>query len=398
MPKRVLPLTDVQVRNAKPQDKPQRLYDGGGLYLQISVSGGKLWRLKYCFGGTEKLLSFGAYPHISLSDARGRRDDAKKLIANGIDPGEEKKAQKAAQTELETTFEMVAREWYGKQLEVWSKGHADTVISRLEHDVFPFVGNKPISKIKTSEMLAVLKRVEGRGAVDTALRIKIICGQVFRYAVLSDKVEADIMASIKPREIFQKKEKKHHAAITDPKLLPPLLRAIDEYHGSFVIKSALQLAPLLFVRPGELQNAVWTEIDFEECLWNIPAERMKMKKPHLVPLCDQAISVLKELHRLTGHSKYVFPGRTYSRPMSNNTINAALRYMGFDKDTMTGHGFRATARTILDEVLQVRPDFVEHQLAHAVKDPNGRAYNRTAHLVERRKMMQLWADYLDGLK
>lgn len=391
-------LKALEVEKAKPGATDKRLYDGKGLFLIVTPKGGKWWRFKYAFGGKSKTISFGTYPEISLSEARDKRHEARNKLANGIDPGEVRKAVKAAQAESDATFEVIAREWFAKQLDIWSKGHADTVISRLERDVFPFVGKRPISEIKTSEMLAVIKRVDSRGAVDTALRIKIICGQVFRYAVLSERAEFDVMTSIKTKEVLQKREKKHHAALTEPKQLPPLLRAIDEYQGSFIVKSALRLAPLVFVRPGELQKAEWAEFDLDNAVWNIPATRMKTKKPHLVPLSSQAVEILKALHLLTGSGMYVFPGRTSSRPMSNNSINAALRYMGFDKETMTGHGFRAMARTILDEVLQVRPDFIEHQLAHAVKDPNGRAYNRTAHLAERKKMMQLWSDYLDGLK
>lgn len=398
MPKRILPLTDVQVHKAKPQTKDVKLFDGGGLFLLVTPSGGKLWCFKYRFDGKEKKLSLGAYPEISLADARQRRLDARKLLANSIDPAAAKKEQAAERARLETTFETVAREWFGKQLAAWSKGHADTVISRLERDVFPVIGTVAISKIKTGEVLAILRKVEARGALDTALRIKIIFGQVFRYAVVTGLIDSDVSAPIRPRDCLEKRQVKHHAAITDPKKLAPLLRAIDEYQGTFTVKCALRLAPLLFVRPGELQKAAWSEFDLDESQWNIPAERMKMKEPHLVPLSRQAVEILKSLQALTGAGKYLFPGRTSARPMSDNTINAALRYMGFDKETMTGHGFRAMARTILDEVLQVRPDFIEHQLAHAVRDPNGRAYNRTAHLVERKKMMQLWADYLDDLK
>jgi integrase len=398
MPKRILPLTDVQVHKAKPQTKDVKFFDGGGLFLLVTPTGGKLWRFKYRYDGKEKTLYLGAYPEISLADARQRRLDARKQLANSIDPAAAKKEQAEERARLETTFETVAREWYGKQLAAWSKGHADTVISRLERDVFPVIGTVAISKIKTGEVLAILRKVEARGALDTALRIKIIFGQVFRYAVVTGLIDTDVSAPIRPRDCLEKRQVKHHAAITDPKKLPPLLRAIDDYQGSFTVKCALRLAPLVFVRPGELQKAEWSEFDLDEAQWNIPGDRMKMKEPHLVPLSCQAVEVLKALQPLTGAGKFLFPGRTSSRPMSDNTINAALRYMGFDKETMTGHGFRAMARTILDEVLHFRPDFIEHQLAHAVRDPNGRAYNRTAHLIERKKMMQTWADYLDGLK
>jgi integrase len=267
----------------------------------------------------------------------------------------------------------------------------------MERDLFPWIGKRPISEIKAPELLGTLRRVESRGALESARRVKIIASQVFRYAVATGRAERDPSGDL--RGALATPTEKHHAAIIDPKEVAPLLRAIEGYRGSFVVKCALRLAPLLFVRPGELRHAEWTEIDLDESVWNIPAHKMKMKEPHLVPLSNQAVSILTELKKLTGASRYVFPsGRSFVRPMSENAILAALRRMGYDKDTMSGHGFRAMARTILDEVLQVRTDFIEHQLAHAVRDPNGRAYNRTAHLIERRKMMQTWADYLDGLK
>ena len=326
-----------------------------------------------------------------------RRDEARKQLAHGIDPGAVRKAQKQAKTEETETFEVVAREWHVKFTPTWTPGHAITIMSRLERDLFPWIGKRPVAEIKAPELLAALRRVESRGALESAHRIRTIAGQVFRYAVATGRAERDPSGDLKGA-LPQPKEK-HHAAITDPKEVGPLLRAIDGYQGHFVVKCALRLAPMLFVRPGELRTAEWAEIDLDEAVWNIPASKMKMKEPHIVPLATQAMEILTELKQLTGTSKYVFPsGRSFARPMSNNAILAALRRMGFSKDEMSGHGFRAMARTILDEVLQVRPDFIEHQLAHAVRDPNGRAYNRTAHLAERRKMMQTWADYLDGLK
>jgi len=269
--------------------------------------------------------------------------------------------------------------------------------SVITTNLFPWIGNRPIAEIKAPELLAVLRRVESRGALESAHRIRTIAGQVFRYAVATGRAERDPSADLKGA--LPQPGEKHHAAITDPKEVAPLLRAVDGYQGHYVVKCALRLAPMFFVRPGELRQAEWAEIDLDEAVWNIPAHKMKMKQAHIVPLSSQAIDILTELKQLTGASRYVFPsGRSFARPMSNNAILAALRRMGYNKDTMSGHGFRAMARTILDEVLQVRPDFIEHQLAHAVRDPNGRAYNRTAHLAERRKMMQLWSDYLDGLK
>lgn len=395
-------LTDVKVRNAKPTEKQFKLFDGDGLFLLVmppgkkTPNGSKCWRFKYRFAGKEKLLALGTYPEVSLSDARDKRTEARRQIAAGIDPGEARKARKVANAEkAANTFEVVAREWYGKNEPVWSPTHAVMVISRLEKDVFPAIGNRPVSEIKAPDVLKMLQNIEARGVIETAYRIKIVCGQVFRYATATGRAEGDPTAALKGA--LSKRRVKHHASITDPKEAAVLLRAIDGYQGGFVVRQALRLAPLVFVRPGELRKAEWAEIDLGNAEWNIPAEKMKMKQPHLVPLSKQAVEILRELQPVTGSGKYLFPGRA-SKPMSENGINAALRYLGYDKDTMTGHGFRAMARTILDEVLQVRIDFIEHQLAHAVKDPNGRAYNRTSHLAERRKMMQTWADYLDELK
>lgn len=397
MPKRIIPLTDMKVRKAKSEEKQITLFDGGGLFLLVTPSGGKLWRFKYRFDGKERLLSFGAYPEISLLDARQRRDEARRQIAHGINPGAVRKAQKQAETQETETFEVIAREWHMKFSPSWTLGHAATILSRLERDLFPWIGKRPIAEIKAHELLSVLRRVESRGALETAHRIKTIAGQVFRYAVATGRAERDPSGDL--RGALPQPGEKHLAAITDPKEVAPLLRSIDGYHGHLVVRCALRLAPLFFVRPGELRHAEWAEFDLDEAVWNIPAHKMKMKQTHIVPLCRQAMEILKELQALTGASRYVFPsGRSFSRPMSENAIIAALRSLGYEKGTMTGHGFRAMARTILDEVLQIRTEYIEHQLAHAVRDPNGRAYNRTAHLAERRKMMQTWADYLDGLK
>jgi len=390
-------LTATEVKVSKQKEKPYKLTDGQGLYLQVTPSGGKLWRFKYRFDNKEKLLSFGSYPEISLADAREKRNLARKQVASGIDPGEVRKAEKVAKTQALESFELVAREWHEKFKPRWTPVHADTTIKRLERDAFPWIGAQPIAELKAPEMLTVLRRVESRGALETAHRVKSICGQVFRYAVATGRAERDPVADLKGA--LPPVTKSHLAALTDPKDVAPLLRAIDGYQGSFVVKCALQLAAMFFVRPGELRHAEWSEFDLDAGIWSIPAEKMKMKQPHIVPLSCQAMEVLRSLQPLTGRSRYVFPSnRSSQRPLSNNAILAALRRMGYDKDEMTGHGFRAMARTILDEVLQVRPDFIEHQLAHAVRDPNGRAYNRTAHLDERKKMMQLWSDYLDGLK
>jgi len=398
MPKRIAPLSEMQVRTAKPQTKQTTLFDGGGLYLLITPTGGKLWRLKYSFFGKEKLLALGSYPDTSLADARQRRDEARKQVSNGLDPGEVKKAIKASFEQSDAnSFEVIAREWHSKFLLNKSNSYRDKMMSLFERDVFPWLGQADVNNLKAPELLAVLRRVEGRGAFETAHRTRSACSQVLRYAIATGRAErdcaSDLIGALPPYK------KGHRAAITDPKDVAPLLRAIDGYQGTFPVKCALQLAPMLFVRPGELRKAEWSEIDFEAAEWRIPAEKMKMKNSHIVPLATQAIKILKELFPLTGHSKFLFPSpRSPLYTMSDNAILSALRRMGFEKDEMSGHGFRAMARTILDEVLHVRTDFIEHQLAHAVKDPNGRAYNRTAHLVERRKMMQQWADYLDELK
>jgi integrase len=398
MPKRVQPLTDMQVKKAKPNEKNYKLADGNGLYLLVTNTGGKLWRFDYRFGGKRKTLAIGSYPEFTLAEAREKREAARRQVKADVDPGEIKKARRSALVGTEDeSFEVVAREWHKKFSGVWSQSHAKTTLRRMVLDVFPIIGKRPIGEVKAPELLTMLRRIEARGALETAHRIRTICGQVFRYAVATGRAERDSAADLKGA--LPPYKKGHHAAITDPKKVKELLKAIDGYEGSFTVKCALQLAPLVFVRPGELRQAEWSEFDFDAAQWNIPSERMKTNEAHLVPLCEQALGILEGLQALTGRSNYVFPSaRSNARPMSNNAVNAALRRMGFEKDEMTGHGFRAMARTILDEVLQVRADYIEHQLAHAVRDPNGRAYNRTAHLAERRKMMQTWADYLDGLK
>ncbi len=398
MPKRIIPLSDLKVAKSKPQaSKTVYLFDGGGLFLAVTPSGGKLWRMKYRFEGKSKMLSLGSFPVISLSDARAKRLEAQRQIEKGIDPGEVRKAQKTAQAPSTDTFEVIAREWHERFKPTWTPGHAETTITRLERDAFPWIGTRPIAEIKAPELLSVLRRVESRGALETAHRVKSIAGQVFRYAVATGRAERDPVGDLKGA--LPPATTVHRAALTEPKEVAGLLRSIDGYEGSFIVKCALQLQALFFVRPGELRHAEWSEFDFESAIWSIPAGKMKMKQDHIVPLSWQAIDILKALQPLTGQGRYVFPShRSSQRPMSNNAVLSALRRSGYEKDQMSGHGFRALARTILDEVLQVRPEFIEHQLAHAVKDPLGRAYNRTAHLEERKKMMQQWGDYLDGLK
>ncbi len=405
-----MPLTNATIRSAKPGAKPIRLFDSGGLYLEVAPSGGKWWRLKYRFDGREKRLSLGVYPDVPLAGrkdkdsgawidgARDRRDKARQLLADGVDPSEHRKVVKSARADrAANSFEVVAREWLRKFAPQWAESHGEKNMRRLERDVFPWLGSRPVADLTAPDLLKVLRRVEGRGAGETAHRVRQICGQVFRYAIATGRAERDI--SIDLRGALAPVRPVHLAAMTDPVAIGDLLRAIEGYQGQLVTKSALRLAPLVFVRPGELRTAEWPEVDLDGAEWTIPAGRMKMRQAHLVPLSTQAVAILRELQPLTGHGRYVFPSaRSTSRPMSNNAILAALRRMGVAKDEMSGHGFRAMARTVLDEVLHVRPDYIEHQLAHAVRDPLGRAYNRTAHLAERRKMMQLWADYLERLR
>jgi integrase len=393
-----MPLTDTTVRNAKPRSKPFKLADGKGLFLQVTPSGGKWWRIKYRFDGKEKLLSCGVYPDTSLAKAREKCDAARKLLADGIDPGQHRKATKASRiTQNANSFEAVAREWHSKYSPTWAPSHSNKIIRRLERDFFPWLGDKPINSITPPDLLKALRRIEERGAIETAHRAQQNCSQIFRYAIATGRAERDPAPDL--RGALPATKATHLAALTQPEAIGALLRAIDDYQGTFTTKCALKLAPLVFVRPGELRAAEWREINLEKTEWNIPAERMKMRQPLLVPLSTQAVAILQDIYALTGSGRYVFPSaRTSLRPMSDNAILAALRRMGFSKEEMTGHGFRAMARTVLDEVLGVRPDFIEHQLGHAVRDPNGRAYNRTAHLAERRKMMQQWADYLEKLK
>lgn len=391
-------LNDLIVKNKKPTDKPYKVTDDRGLFLLVHPNGSKYWRFKYRFANREKLLSFGVYPEVSLAEARARRDEARKLIMQGTDPSIAKQETKKAEEEvLYNNFESVAREWHQKYSLRWVPSHSQRIIRRLECDIFPWIGSLPIATIKAPTLLTLLRRIEERGALETAHRALQNCGQIFRYAIATGRAERDPTGDL--RGALPPPKVNSFAAILDPKKLGQLLRAIEIYQGSFITKCALRLAPLVFVRPVELRKAEWTEIDLELGEWNIPAEKMKMRQPHLVPLSRQAIAILRELHPLTGNGKYIFPCvRTPSRPMSDNTINSALKRLGYDSTEMTTHGFRATARTILDETLGFRPDIIEHQLAHTVKDPNGRAYNRTSHLPARREMMQKWADYLDELK
>ncbi|MCK4125281.1 integrase arm-type DNA-binding domain-containing protein [Ralstonia pseudosolanacearum] len=398
-------LTDIQIRAATPKEKQYRLADSGGMYLEIRPNGGRYWRLKYRFGGKEKALTIGVYPDVSLKEARAKRDAAKKQLADGVDPSFAKQATKrTTRLNAENSFEAVAREWHAKFSPTWSKSHGDRILRRLEVDAFPWIGVRPVAELQPADVLDVARRVEKRGALETAHRLRDNIGQAMRYAVATGRAARDITADL--RGALPPVQKRHFAALTDPGKVAELLRAIDGYSGTFPVACALKLAPLLFQRPGELRNAEWKEFDLDSATWEIPGERMKRTKQgktsggaHVVPLPSQAVAILQELKPLTGTSRFLFPSvRTKDRPMSDNTVNAGLRRLGYDNETMTGHGFRAMARTILDEVLMVPAAIIEAQLAHAVKDPLGRAYNRTSHLPQRREMMQRWADYLDELK
>jgi len=399
MPRIVSPLTDIQVKNAKPKDKPYKLADGGGLYLEVMPTGSKLWRMKFVqASGKESRLSFGSYPEVSLSKARAARANARELRAAEIDPGQAKREAKQARAAAAIhTFEANARQWLLKTASDRAESTQLKITNWLEKDIFPHIGAMPISTIKPRDVLAALQKIEERGAIESAHKIKQLCGQVFRYAVAVGVAERDVTADL--RGALAAIPASHYAAITEPKQVAELLRAIHSYSGHPFATAALKLAPLVFQRPGELRAMEWAELDLDAAEWRIPGAKMKMKNDHIVPLSSQAVELLRGVEAISRHGKYVFPSiRTGERCMSENTINAALRSLGYSKEVMTGHGFRAMARTILDEVLGERVDLIEHQLAHAVKDPNGRAYNRTAHLPARRAMMQRWADYLDALR
>lgn len=391
-----MPLTDAKVRTAKSKEKPYKLTDERGMYLYIAPGGGKLWRFNYAFDGKQKTLALGPYPEISLADARERREEARKLLANGVDPGNIKKAQKAARLErAANSFEVLAREWYEKQTGTWSDSHGVRILRRFERDVFPLIGGLPVADITAPLLLDAIRKIEARGAIETAHRAMQNCGQVIRYAIATGRADRDPTPDL--RGALTPVQASHFAAVTEPLEAGKLLRLLDTYTGGYAVRAALKLAPLVFVRPGELRNARWSDVDLEAGEWRYIVP--KTRTPHIVPLSTQAVAILTELKPHTEHSEYVFPGgRSPLKAMSENAVLAAMRDLGITADTMSGHGFRAMARTMLDEVLGFPPHIIEQQLAHAVRDPLGRAYNRTAHLPERKKMMQAWADYLDKLK
>jgi len=387
-------LSDLTLKGLKPAEKTYKKADSGGLYIEVAPTGGKWWRFKYRFEGKEKRLSLGVYPDVGLKEAREKHAEARKLLAAGVDPSQNRKAAKLAKTDGALSFEVIAREWYAGRKPTWNENHSSKIIRRLETDVFPWLGSRNISDITAPELLTTMRRIESRGALETAHRALACCGQVFRYAIATGRALRDTAADL--RGALPPASTKHFPTITDPLKIGELLRAIEVYSGTYQTRYALKLAPMLFVRPGELRKAEWIEFDLEKAEWRIPAERMKMKTTHLVPLPTQALAVLRELYCISGAGKFVFPGaRSTSRAMSENTINMALHAMGY-KGEFVGHGFRHMASTLLNEQGFNR-DAIERQLAHAERDGVRATYNYAEYLPERIRMMQSWADYLDGL-
>ncbi len=389
-------LTDIAVRNAKASDKAYKLYDKSGLFLYVAPSGGRWWRFKYRYLGKEKLISMGVYPDVTLKEAREKRDEARKELAKGNNPSEIRQKRKQEKLLMSVnTFEAVALEWIDKQSIKWVPKNAARNLSMLKRYVFPHIGKTPIAEVTAAMLLATIQRIEKLGIHETAHRTMQVCGQIFRYAIATGRAQADLSLVLKGA--LTPVVEKHHASITDPKKIGSLLKAISDYDGSILTRYALRIAPLVFVRPGELRHAEWSEIDFNVGEWRISASKMKMKAMHIVPLSKQAISILEDLFEITGNGKYVFPSvRSFQRPMSENTVNAALRRLGYDKHEMTGHGFRSMASTILHE--QGWPhEAIERQLAHAERNKISAAYNYAEHLPKRREMMQAWADYLNTL-
>jgi integrase len=391
-------LTATTVQKAKAKSKQYKLADSGGMYLLVHPSGSKYWRYDYSFHNKRKTLALGVFPDLTLASARKLHQQAREALALGNDPNDLKRNKKlTGDIAKDNTFESIGREWFENKMSDKSDSYRVRSLRILEKDLYPFIGNRPIKSISVPELLAALRKIEARGAVDIAHRAQQLAGLVFKYAIASGKAETnpsrDLAAALKTHT------KKHYASITDPSEVGKLLVAIDSYQGTPGVKAALQLSALLFQRPGEIRHMEWDEINWSKAQWEIPGYKMKMKEPHVVPLSRQSLIVLQGLRTLGGAGKYVFPSpRGATRPLSENGVRTALRAMGYTNDQMTSHGFRAMARTMLDEQLSFRPDFIEHQLAHAVRDPNGRAYNRTKYLAQRKEMMQKWADYLDKLR
>lgn len=403
-------LNELAIRNAKPKEKTYKLSDGDGLYLVVTPQGNKWWHFMYRFENKSKKISLGVFPEVPLRsyhdaklgmDIEGARDrsaKAQQLLAQGINPSEFRKTQKQqVEAEKSLAFKAVAEAWYKLNKPKWTAGHAATVYQRIAANVFPYLGTKDVREIKAPELLTILRRIESRGANETAHRVHNVCNQIFDYAIACGQIEHNPSTPL--TKALAPVKHRHLPSITDPDLVGGFLRAVESYQGGEIVRSALRFGILTFVRPGELRQAEWKEINFETRMWSIPAERMKMKQPHLVPLSRQALEILNGMYPVTGNSQYVFPTpRNLGRPLSNNAVLAALRTMGFERDVMCGHGVRAMARTLLDEVLHQPESVIEQQLAHAVRDPLGRAYNRTHHLDTRIQMMQLWSDFLDHLR
>jgi len=389
----VATLSETKIRAAKLKERPYKLFDKRGLFLLVTPSGGRLWRLRYRIGALEKLISLGAYPDVTLKRAREKRDQARRLIADDIDPSAQRKAQRAA---LLDTFEGVAKEWLALQSKSLSPETISILGARLNSALYPYLGSRPVAAITAQELLIALRRIEARGRHETAHRVRALAGRVLRYAVATGRAQHDVAADLK--DALAPVKSRNFASVTEPARVGELMRAIDGYGGHPVTALALKLAPLVFVRPGELRAAEWSEFDLPNAEWRIPATRMKMKEPHLVPLARQAIAILRELEPLARGGRYLFPSlRTRERPMSENTINAALRRLGYSSEEQTGHGFRSMASTLLNEQ-GFPPDVIELQLAHAERNKVRAAYNKAQRIPERRKMMQAWADYLDGLR
>jgi len=401
MPKVATQKAETVYRTAKAAETLQRISDGGGLYMQITPDGKKSWRFQYTRPGAggRNTLGLGDYPAVTVAGARKARDEAKALLGEGIDPGEHRKATKAMRTDsAANNFEVVAGEWYAKTALSLADSTGEKLIRRLEVDVFPVIGNRPIVELTAPDVLSVIKRIEKRGALDIAKRMHNACGRVFRYAVGHGLATRDPSRDIELRDILTQTNIKHHASVIEPKAVGALMRAIDDFAGNYVTRCALRLAPLVFVRPGELRHAEWHEFDFDKAEWRIPADKMKMKEQHIVPLSVQAVAILREVKLLTGNVGYVFPSRNGGgKPMSENTINTALRRLGYAKDEHTGHGFRSMASTLLHET-GWNHAVIERQLAHGERNKVSASYNFAEYLPERKTMMQAWADYLDKLK
>jgi integrase len=386
-------LSETRIRAAKSKERPYKLFDERGLFMLVTPTGGRLWRLRYRIGALEKLISLGAYPDVTLKRAREKRDEARILIADDIDPSAQRKAQRAA---LLDTFEGVAQEWLALHSKSLSPETLSILGARLNSALYPYLGSRPVAAITAQELLVVLRRIEARGRHETAHRVRALAGRVLRYAVATGRAQHDVAADLK--DALAPVKSRNFASVTDPARVGELMRAIDGYSGYPVTALALKLAPLVFVRPGELRAAEWSEFDLANAEWRIPAARMKMKEPHIVPLARQAIAIVRELEPLARGGRYLFPSlRTRDRPMSENTINAALRRLGYSSEEQTGHGFRSMASTLLNEQ-GFPPDVIELQLAHTERNKVRAAYNKAQRLPERRKMMQAWADYLDGLR